>query len=89
MPLLCGGCVTNRRTINELELEVDELKAKIIAEDDRHQLERIKDEVISHLKSEGALLSPRNMVQAMFRLNYAMWHNAEWRDGKPTCGYEK
>jgi hypothetical protein len=87
MPVLCESCQKNRQTINILEAEVKDLQLEIAdakEADDRRRLVAIKEEVLAHLEDEGALLSPRNIIQAMFTLHYA-----ERQDGELTCGYER
>jgi hypothetical protein len=43
----------------------------------------MKDRVVAHLKSQGAILSPMNMVHAMYTLGFAPW------GGPISCGYEE
>ena len=87
MPVLCESCLYNRQIMNNLEQEVEALKAQIRSDSDHRRLTEIKDEVISHLKDECAPLRPTNVVHAMFKLGYADWLGSE--STEPVCPYEE
>jgi len=73
--------------IAAIEKQVEGLKKQISARDDEAILEETKRELIRHLKQKGALLSPRNMVHAMYDMHCADFLGGT--DTTPTCEYEK
>jgi hypothetical protein len=83
MPVLCESCLHNRALLAEQAEEIGLLKQQIVATQDRERMRAMKDRVVAHLKSQGAILSPMNMVHAMYTLGFAPW------GGPISCGYEE
>ena len=50
MPVLCETCLHNRRLIEDFKTEIKSLKAKVAAAEDGDHLNKIKAEVIDHLR---------------------------------------
>ena len=79
----CESCISNRAKIAELEEEVNRLKLEAKMVKDDAKMDEIKRAMISHLRSKGACLSPRNFIHAMFTLGYASW------GGPINCDYQE